>query len=49
MKPPLARQCVAELIGTFALIFIGIGAIHHLGAIASPPIGSGLGCSRKCT
>jgi len=31
MNQPLAKQVVAELIGTFALIFIGIGAIHHLG------------------
>jgi len=33
MKTSLAKQCVAEFIGTFALIFIGVGAIHHLGGI----------------
>ncbi len=29
MKPPLMKQCVAEFIGTFALIFVGVGAIYH--------------------
>lgn len=33
MKTSLTKQCLAELIGTFALIFIGVGAIHHLGGI----------------
>ena len=33
MKTSLLKQCVAEFIGTFALIFIGIGAIEHLGGI----------------
>jgi MIP family channel proteins len=28
MKPSLLKQCVAEFIGTFALIFIGVGAIY---------------------
>jgi MIP family channel proteins len=28
MQQPLLKQCVAELIGTFALIFIGVGAIN---------------------
>ena len=28
MPQPLLKQCVAELIGTFALIFIGVGAIN---------------------
>jgi MIP family channel proteins len=27
MQQPLLKQCVAELIGTFALIFVGVGAI----------------------
>ena len=29
MTPVLLKQCVAELIGTFALIFIGVGAIYN--------------------
>ena len=29
MKPFLLKQCVAELIGTFALIFVGVGAINN--------------------
>jgi MIP family channel proteins len=29
MNPNLLKQCVAEFIGTFALIFIGVGAIHN--------------------
>jgi MIP family channel proteins len=33
MNPSLAKQCVAEFIGTFALIFVGVGAIHHIGAL----------------
>lgn len=28
MQQPLLKQCVAELIGTFALIFVGVGAIN---------------------
>lgn len=33
MKASLTKQCVAEFIGTFALIFIGIGAIYNLGGL----------------
>src|SRR5213593_4461544 len=29
MNQPLCKQCVAEFIGTFALIFIGVGVIHN--------------------
>src|SRR5437016_801121 len=29
MNPFLLKQCVAELIGTFALIFVGVGAINN--------------------
>ncbi len=29
MKPTLLKQCVAEFVGTFALIFIGVGAIYN--------------------
>jgi MIP family channel proteins len=39
MKPSLLKQCVAEFIGTFTLIFIGIGAIYNLGSL---PGGGGL-------
>ena len=33
MKASLTKQCVAEFIGTFALIFVGVGAIYHLGGL----------------
>src|SRR5258708_2395465 len=33
MNSKLIKQCVAEFIGTFALIFVGVGAIYHLGGI----------------
>jgi MIP family channel proteins len=33
MKTSLTKRCIAEFIGTFALIFIGVGAIYHLGSI----------------
>src|SRR3954468_19528495 len=33
MQTSLLKQCVAEFIGTFALIFIGIGAIYHFAAV----------------
>ena len=33
MKASLPKQCVAEFVGTFALIFIGIGAIYNLGGL----------------
>jgi MIP family channel proteins len=29
MNPKLLKQCVAEFIGTFALVFVGVGAIYH--------------------
>jgi MIP family channel proteins len=29
MNDKLLKQCVAEFIGTFALIFVGVGAIYH--------------------
>jgi MIP family channel proteins len=31
MNPNLLKACAAEFIGTFALIFVGVGAIHHMG------------------
>jgi MIP family channel proteins len=39
MNSNLAKQCVAEFIGTFALIFVGIGAIANS---SSPAAGVGL-------
>ena len=39
MKPNLLKACVAEFIGTFTLIFIGIGAIYNA---AQPNSGVGL-------
>src|SRR5271170_4865355 len=38
MKPDLLKQCVAEFIGTFALIFVGVGAIHSYSG-AAPGVG----------
>jgi|SRR6185312_12304568 len=38
MNPRLLKQCAAEFIGTFALIFVGIGAIAN----NSPTAGMGL-------
>src|SRR5437879_13303960 len=29
MNRTLSKQCVAEFVGTFALIFIGVGVIHN--------------------
>jgi MIP family channel proteins len=39
MKPNLIKHCVAEFIGTFALIFIGVGAIYNAG---NPGLNMGL-------
>ena len=36
------RPFIAEFIGTFALIFIGIGAIHHLGGVPGGLLGIAL-------
>ena len=33
MNQKLLRQCVAEFIGTFALIFIGVGAIYNFSSV----------------
>lgn len=42
MKPSLIKQCVAEFIGTFTLIFIGIGAIANLGTVPGGLLGIAL-------
>src|SRR5882672_851305 len=42
MKPSLVKRCLAEFIGTFALIFVGIGAIYHLGAVPGGLLGIAL-------
>jgi glycerol uptake facilitator-like aquaporin len=28
MNPSFLKPCVAEFVGTFALIFVGVGALH---------------------
>ena len=38
MNQTLLKQCVAEFVGTFALIFIGVGVIY----INTPGAGVGL-------
>ena len=38
----LVRECTAEFIGTFALCFVGIGAIHHLGSVPGGLLGIAL-------
>lgn len=35
MKNSLTKPCLAEFIGTFALIFVGIGSIYHLGGLGA--------------
>ena len=42
MKPSLLKPCLAEFIGTFALIFVGIGAIHNLGSVPGGLLGIAL-------
>jgi len=39
MNSNLAKQCAAEFVGTFALIFVGVGAIANN---SSPAVGMGL-------
>ena len=39
MNTCLPKKCVAEFVGTFTLIFIGVGAIHNA---ADPTAGVGL-------
>lgn len=42
MNPKLLKQCVAEFIGTFALIFIGVGAIYHNAGLLAIALAHGL-------
>src|SRR5919198_6509480 len=42
MQTPLAKQCVAEFIGTFALIFVGVGAIYHNAGLLAIALAHGL-------
>ncbi len=42
MKPSLAKQWVAEFVGTFTLIFVGVGAIYNLGAVPGGLLGIAL-------
>src|SRR5689334_10522848 len=42
MNSSLTKQCVAEFIGTFALIFIGVGAIYHNAGLLAIALAHGL-------
>jgi MIP family channel proteins len=42
MNASLAKPVVAEFIGTFALVFVGIGATHHLGGVPGGLLGIAL-------
>jgi MIP family channel proteins len=42
MSNQLLKQCVAEFIGTFALIFIGVGAIYHNAGLLAVAFAHGL-------
>src|SRR5436190_21838503 len=42
MQTSLLKQCVAEFIGTFALIFIGVGAIYHSAGLLAVALAHGL-------
>src|SRR5258705_2462194 len=42
MNPSLSKQCVAEFIGTFALIFVGVGAIYQNAGLLAIALAHGL-------
>src|ERR1041385_1533064 len=42
MNTSLTKQCVAEFIGTFALIFVGVGAIYHNAGLLAIALAHGL-------
>jgi MIP family channel proteins len=42
MQTSLLKQCVAEFIGTFALIFVGVGAIYHNAGLLAIALAHGL-------
>src|ERR1044071_2290148 len=42
MQPSLGKQCAAEFVGTFALIFIGVGAIYHNAGLLAVALAHGL-------
>jgi MIP family channel proteins len=42
MNTTLGKQCVAEFIGTFALIFVGVGSIYHNAGLLAVALAHGL-------
>ena len=42
MQASLGKQCAAEFIGTFALIFVGVGAIYHNAGLLAVALAHGL-------
>lgn len=42
MSPSLLKPCVAEFIGTFALIFVGVGAIYQNAGLLAVALAHGL-------
>src|ERR1043165_6050571 len=42
MNQTLFKQCVAEFIGTFALIFVGVGTIYHNPGLLSVALAHGV-------